>query len=584
MKMLLTLLAPALLSAQMYYAPSAMHNHQRVPATGLMAYYAAGSLGLIDAASVTSWTDLAGRNTASGGTAPTFSTSQFAGRPAVQFASASSQYLTAGNVNNLAAATQITAFVVAMPGASMPTWGSVFGKGASYLFGQNTTTGVLSFSGKQNLATSKVNGQTSYWWQANQPAMFQMVDYRTTASSGSDHTWYFSSGWAKDTTHVSTNSLTPSSSTSAFLLGSQAASNDFFNGYIGAAGIYSTAPSTGDRERLVRALCTQYSLYCPPTGLDPDRALAPYASSALTLPAVYDKSVGATGTLEVVQPDVIYFPSGWNSHKWWMAVTGYSTHIYSTSERNNVLYSDDGTTWTVAKNNLCDQADGGVYNDADPGFYFDSSASTLYVFSLHTYANGVNGCAAGSGKLCESISYQYSTDGTTWGCSADIITGTATASIMTTPNVLYNAAYSRWEMFTVNRDAARIERRISTVGPTSGWSDPAPARISYSGLIGSSFLPPNHICVRLENGVYYASIYTMTTIPAARLYFATSLDGLTWWQQRSPQFSGSDPIWSARGKYKGSLVRVTPGQWELFYTGYDDTPHWRIGRTTISGL
>src|SRR5699024_10013244 len=49
---------------------------------------------------------------------------------------------------------------------------------------------------------------------------------------------------------------------------------------------------------------------------------------------------------EAVHPSVLYFPDGWNGHRYWMAYTPYAG---GTDGREDpcIAYSDDGTNWTV---------------------------------------------------------------------------------------------------------------------------------------------------------------------------------------------------------------------------------------------
>jgi N-acetylneuraminic acid mutarotase len=112
------------------------------------------------------------------------------------------------------------------------------------------------------------------------------------------------------------------------------------------------------------------------------------------------------GAEEVVHPDVIYFPGGYDGYEYWMAYTPYPP---TSLENPCIVRSHDGIRWTDAgiTNPVIPKGDPGAWNDQenpDPDF--------IYVSDLNKWFMIWDGgdVATDSRKLALA----YSSDGITW--------------------------------------------------------------------------------------------------------------------------------------------------------------------------
>ena len=137
------------------------------------------------------------------------------------------------------------------------------------------------------------------------------------------------------------------------------------------------------------------------------------------------------GQNQPTHPSVLYFPDGWNGHKYWMAYTPYP---YNTNKYENpcITFSDDGYVWSEK----------GISNPIDKptqSMYYFSDAHLIYNTSNNTLECLYRGVDMNNGST-EEFYKMYSTDGLTWGNRTRI-----NGFVGLSPSMIYdNGIYKLW--------------------------------------------------------------------------------------------------------------------------------------------
>ena len=443
---------------------------------------------------------------------------------------------------------------------------------------------------------------------------------------------YFVNGAQKYSTSFGANNT---GSTDPFVIGGGscqgtncATSGSFGSSAISAVALYNGVPTATERQLISRYFTSRYNIPYVDPAWDADRACGdapdshapcPGASTFLNIPArVSGGGSYASGNdpgngralvddathldKQVTHPSILYFPSGWGGHKYWMAYTPYDWSTYA-DELPNIAYSDDGNTWTEPMNGskpvnplsipICNGITscygvpaGTQYYLADTELAYNDPAhggdGKLYLF----FREGEG--AAPVHLMIEAIA---SSDGIHWTGSDGVnpvshtnlpyivwslnITGLSQNDGLS-PSVTWDDNLKLWVMFQsagINGPGQTINRLTTTQANfPMGWSGEKQVRIDYGG---NNTISSWHQKILWSNGLYYGIFYGDNSSGIKNLWFGTSTDGLTFqysnWGTISPFLPmvarGTPPSWSDSFLYRPTFYRKADGNFDVFYGG-----------------
>lgn len=309
--------------------------------------------------------------------------------------------------------------------------------------------------------------------------------------------------------------------------------------------------------------------------VDPTRAVATNAASPLTITT-------PDGSGQIVEPCIEFIPQGWNGHKFWALITGY-TNGNAATENPAIYYSDDGTTFTPVPGApfplVTTPATG---NNADPELRLGPDGN------LHGFFIKFNSPSGSTG-----VYWFTSSDGVNWSTPQLLFQSVNTTELATGPIVLYDKANVQWIMWYVHGQTAGnsalvnpIRRRVcSGTSPGGTWSSATTCTVT--GLPAGRSPWEMHVERR---GAQLNLVSTLcdngTGGGNTKLHFAVSDDqGLSWRFATSPFLSASASGWDNSVVYRGDIVPVDDGGnglYGLWYSARSTAGAWRFGYTTIS--
>lgn len=293
-----------------------------------------------------------------------------------------------------------------------------------------------------------------------------------------------------------------------------------------------------------------------PYGLNLLRAYAANADTTVTIPT-YD------GSGQVVHPDVVFIPNGWNGYRYWMAFTPFPAGNQA-YENPSIVASNDGTTWVVPA---------GLTNPivAAPGVGWNADASLLLapsgrMYCYHLWTN------VDVTKIYET----HSDDGTTWSAHTELLSSATTGENMLSPTVVYkDGVYYMWTVDTLATPTV-VRRSCST--PDGTFANAADCTTTMAGGV-----TPFHVDVLRTGSEYLMILHTQGTANQIRL--ATSHDGLVWDVQTVPLLAArvaDASKWDSAIVYRSTGVLAENGQHlKLWYSGANATPVWGVGYADV---
>ena len=309
----------------------------------------------------------------------------------------------------------------------------------------------------------------------------------------------------------------------------------------------SNRQSSGDRlERFNPVL-----LWTPPT--------------VLTTPT-YD------GSGQAVHPTVVYIAAGFAGYTYWMGMTPYPSGN-DDYENPSLLASNDGLTWVVPDgitNPLAAKPSGTNAHNSDCAFWWDSGASTLYLYYVQKADDGTHTVYR------FPITQGPLTVGTKVACTISYTTG------IYAPTVWKNGT-NDWVMWFVDNDV-NVRRYTSTDGLT--WTlEAVVGQYDQDGKPVKATINPWHTCVRKfgDRFLFLCCAYPYGGNNAQTdLYWGIADDqddSITW--DTTPiltEFSG----WGSRQVYLSCIEQIADGSWRIYISAATSTPTWRIGYAAIS--
>lgn len=295
--------------------------------------------------------------------------------------------------------------------------------------------------------------------------------------------------------------------------------------------------------------------------VDLSKAGAVSASVPLATPVPYYGS-------ELVHPDIYFNPSGWNGHRFWMAVTPYATSntVY---ENPSIYCSDDGQHWITppgVTNPLVPYPGVGVGYNSDPDLV-NGLDGKLYLFFRFT-----------TGSI-DTEKVMSSADGSNWSEPVTVFGTGDTSERQLSPSYLFDGGV--WTMYYVRLSDCSIQRRRapSMTGP---WSPPTavsivdpPAGKSYWHLDVASILGKTVLLIdAVKTG----------TASGGQLFLAWSGDGVDFTRAPNPVLAGTQ-AWDA-SVYRSTFMPMYLGsglKLGIWYSALGSVG-WRVGYTETNVL
>ncbi|MDP8232543.1 MAG: hypothetical protein P9L91_07750, partial [Candidatus Zophobacter franzmannii] len=259
------------------------------------------------------------------------------------------------------------------------------------------------------------------------------------------------------------------------------------------------------------------------------------ASNYLGIPSPYTSEVNN----EIVHPDVIYEPEGWNGYKYWMVFTPFP-NSEPQYENPCIVVSQDGLTWSVptgltnpvvAVDLIPANYDYQYYSD--PDFILSSDKATMYLSWRYKH-----------GWVDEELLVITSTDGINWSTETLVLSTNENFEKLISPAIIYNDA--QYELFTVNSTVSPRKYYRRTAGtPLGPWVNRT--ELNFALYNGESWILSDQVAgasmvwhwnMIYEEGEYWmiGAVGPATTSSGGSLWIAKSTDGLNWVFDNNPLF------------------------------------------------
>ena len=291
------------------------------------------------------------------------------------------------------------------------------------------------------------------------------------------------------------------------------------------------------------------------------------ADQPLTIPT-------SDGSGQALHPDVVRVPGGWNGYEYWMVMSPFPGTQPAAQrarfENPEILQSHDGTLWKVPdglRNPISPAPLGSAFN-SDPCLLLDSDGT------LRAYwrESGL------TTPQYDKILSMSSIDGITWGEKTVVVSSEIRARLAS-PIVREDKGVYR--MWTVDVSQGSTVLQVRT-GPTALGPFGSPTDATVTGL--PSGWNVWHVNVTEVGGIYYMLMTTRNYAGSNQLHAGVSYDGLTWQMQAEPVHGLTPGYWD-QNPYQSSLLwDPADGTFDVWYSAFNTTPEYRIGRSTLEPL
>ena len=266
------------------------------------------------------------------------------------------------------------------------------------------------------------------------------------------------------------------------------------------------------------------------------------------------------GSGQVVHPDVVHVPGGWNGYEYWMGMTPYPNGN-DNYENPSILASNDNTTWVVPP---------GVINplEPEPAGHNDDVDMLLVDGEMIMYFNETNN----NGNTY--LKRLTSTDGSNWSSAQTVIT--MPNYVMSPTVICEGGVYTMWYVRSAAGCSAAAQdfyRRTSSDGIV--WGPEQAATMNHPGRVLW------HLDVQLVDGLYtmlFISYPVGSSCGTTQLYYAESVDGLVWNADPEPVLAPSVSAWDSGNIYRASYT-LDGGWLRVWYSAMSSSGQWRVGYT-----
>lgn len=271
------------------------------------------------------------------------------------------------------------------------------------------------------------------------------------------------------------------------------------------------------------------------------------------------------GSGEVVHPDVVVFPNGWNGHRYWSVLTPYPNSAVR-YENPSLYTSEDGDKWTIPSGvtNPLARTRRGYLSDPDLVYQETTDELWLYYREVQT----LMGTSLIKRHIADHIWLAKSSNGKDW--TRPVRLASDTGRYVVSPSIVRTPTHE-WRMFEVDAGVdgcssktSRVVSRRSNDGLK--WSATTPVTLTQPGY------QPWHLDVQYitQRGEYWALIAAYPTAQgcvATSLFLATSPDGQTWKTYPAPVLAkGAVPQFSA-AVYRSTFAFTDAENVTLWFSG-----------------
>lgn len=312
------------------------------------------------------------------------------------------------------------------------------------------------------------------------------------------------------------------------------------------------------------------------TSIDPTLVQATNAAAALTIRT-------PDGSGQVVEPAVECIPAGWNGHKYWALITGY-TNGSDQTENPAIYYSDDGIAFTPVPGApfplMGTPANG---NNDDPELSLGPDGN------LHGFWSARNIVTHATW-----VYWTFSSDGVSWATPVAIYTGNYSVEAPTGFSMVWDGANNQWlfiytdaaNVYNANGQQTTLKRR-TIAGISPGGTMSAAKLCSLFNISSTRQIWETHVARRGAQMHMVTTFADKNTGGAhADLHFGTSDDnGLTWTFNPTALLSASPSGWDNGNIYRADLVPLddaSAGLYQLWYSAKSSGNVWHMGRTKIT--
>lgn len=320
------------------------------------------------------------------------------------------------------------------------------------------------------------------------------------------------------------------------------------------------------------------------TQFSANAVVAANAAAALTI-------VTPDASGQVVEPAIEYVGSGWNGHKFWGLITGY-TNGSSATENPALYFSDDGQTWTQATGvpfPVVPQPSGG--NNYDPEIVLGPDGNLHGFWCSSVLSGGVTTC-----HLWWTVFSPGTSGAVNMTTPVDILTTAQLTEAPVGPAFRWDGANNQWQVWYTDTSSfynggsgvyPSFYRTIA--GPSPGGVMSVRTSVTVNGIPGGLSPFERHIS---DYGDQLHMVVTLCTAHtgggSTTLYFGVSNDnGLTWQLSSSPLLTPSASGWDNGQIYRGDIIPISDGAGTVFglwYSADNASSVWKMGYTTITTL
>jgi hypothetical protein len=267
----------------------------------------------------------------------------------------------------------------------------------------------------------------------------------------------------------------------------------------------------------------------------------------------------------VVHPSVVDFgATGWQTHRYWMAISTYPPNDNS-REGPSIYFSEDGSVWTMPAgiSNPIEAPDAN-WISSDPELFAGPDGQLICVWRDYNADYGATKIDS------ERLYYKVSSDGVHWSGRTLFLSTSGTSWHVFSPSVVYRE--KQFNIWTTNGNNI-LELR--TGKSLTDLSDPVQCTFNHS-------FTAYHNSVRYFGNMFVAVIQNRSV---SELRFAESWDGIHWAIGASPMLRlGPSGHWDDLWMYRADFAPNGSGGFDLWYSarGSAFPTAFRFGRTTIT--
>ena len=161
-------------------------------------------------------------------------------------------------------------------------------------------------------------------------------------------------------------------------------------------------------------------------------------AAALSNASTWQNTPTYDGSGQVVHPDIVYFPNGWNGYRYWLVLEPYP-YSQDSYENPSILVSNDGASWAPPPgiSNPVARANTSYLADAD--LLYDQASDQLWMYYPHQTVNGQT-----------LMVRKTSSDGINWGDPYDepVVFSKPDYQVLSPAVVKVGSTYKMWSVNT----------------------------------------------------------------------------------------------------------------------------------------